>query len=157
VESNFDPSAVSAAGARGLMQLMPVTALSVGSDELQSDGSLHDPAVNLELGQRYVLLLAAEDAIDGDLLRLLASYNAGPSAYLHWAPTIHDNDDPLLFIEAIPFDETRHFVERALTYTWIYAARLHVPAPSLDEMAAGQFPRFTPAPGEGKIATARLH
>jgi soluble lytic murein transglycosylase-like protein len=157
VESNFDPSAVSAAGARGLMQLMPVTALSVGSDELQSDGSLHDPAVNLELGQRYVLLLAAEDAIDGDLLRLLASYNAGPSAYLHWAATIHDDDDPLLFIEAIPFDETRHFVERALTYTWIYAARLHVPAPSLDEMAAGQFPRFTPAPGEGKIATARLH
>ena len=36
------------------------------------------PAVNLELGQRYVLLLAGQDAIDGDLLRLLASYNAGP-------------------------------------------------------------------------------
>ena len=81
----------------------------------------------------------------------------GRAAYLHWAATIHDDDDPLLFIEAIPNDETRHFVERALTYTWIYAARLHVPAPSLDEMAAGQFPRFTPAPGEGKIASARLH
>ncbi len=70
---------------------------------------------------------------------------------------MHDDDDPLLFIEAIPVDETRRFVERALTYTWIYAARLHVPAPSLDDMAAGQFPRFTPAAVEGKIALARLH
>ena len=157
VESNFDSSAVSAAGARGLMQLMPVTARSVGRDAWLGGASLHDPAVNLELGQRYVMLLAAQDSIGGNLLRLLASYNAGLNGYLHWAATVRDDDDPLLFIEAIPNDETRRFVERALTYTWIYAARLHVPAPSLDDMAEGKFPRFTSAPVAGKIAAARLH
>jgi soluble lytic murein transglycosylase-like protein len=157
VESNFDPAAVSAAGARGLMQLMPVTAHYVDSDASLSNGSLHDPALNLELGQRYVILLAAQDAIGGNLLRLLASYNAGLGGFLHWATTMRDDGDPLLFIEAIPNDETRRFVERALTYTWIYAARLHVPAPSLDDMAAGEFPRFTPVPVESKIASARLH
>ena len=136
---------------------MPVTARHVGSDELQSAGSLHDPAVNLELGQRYVLMLAEQDAIGNNLLRLLASYNAGLGGCCNGRATMHDDGDPLLFIEAIPKDETRRFVERALTYTWIYAARLHVPAPSLDDMAAGEFPRFTPASGEGKIASARLH
>jgi soluble lytic murein transglycosylase len=157
VESNFDSGAVSAAGARGLMQLMPVTAQYVGSNVMLADESLHDPGLNLELGQRYVLLLAAQDAIDGNLLRLLASYNAGLGGYLHWADSMRDDGDPLLFIEAIPTDETRRFVERVLTYTWIYAARLHVPAPSLDDMAGGRFPRFTPVPVAGKIASARLH
>jgi soluble lytic murein transglycosylase-like protein len=157
VESNFDPGAVSAAGARGLMQLMPVTAHYVDSNGALDDGSLHDPALNLELGQRYVIQLATQDAIDGNLLRLLASYNAGLGGYLHWASAVHDNGDPLLFIEAIPNDETRRFVERALTYTWIYAARLHVPAPSLDDMAAGKFPRFTPVAVAGKMDSASLH
>jgi hypothetical protein len=57
---------------------------------------------------------------------------------------IPGSDDPLLFIESIPNDETRGFVPRALTYTWIYAARLHLPAPSLDQLAAGAWPSFTP-------------
>jgi soluble lytic murein transglycosylase-like protein len=157
VESNFDSDAISAAGARGLMQLMPVTANYVGNDPSLDEASLHDPALNLELGQRYVLLLAQQDAVGGNLLRLLASYNAGLGGYLHWAAAMHDDGDPLLFIEAIPNDETRRFVERALTYTWIYAARLHVPAPSLDDMAEGKFPRFTPVAVEGKIAATRLH
>jgi soluble lytic murein transglycosylase-like protein len=157
VESNFDSDAISAAGARGLMQLMPVTAQFVGNAAALTDESLHDPAVNLELGQRYIMLLAEQDAIGGNLLRLLASYNAGLGGFLHWAGTLRDDGDPLLFIEAIPNDETRRFVKRTLTYTWIYAARLHVPAPSLDEMAAGEFPRFTRLPVEGRIASAHLH
>ncbi len=157
VESNFDADAVSAAGARGLMQLMPVTAHYVDTNAVLDAGSLHDPALNLELGQRYVIQLATQDAIDGNLLRLLASYNAGLGGYLHWAATMHDDGDPLLFIEAIPNDETRRFVERVLTYTWVYAARLHVPAPSLDDMAGGRFPRFTPVADAGKIASASLH
>ncbi len=135
VESNFDADAVSAAGARGLMQLMPVTAHYVDTNAVLDAGKLDDPALNLELGQRYVIQLATQDAIDGNLLRLLASYNAGLGGYLHWAATMHDDGDPLLFIVAIPNDETWRFVERVLTYTWVYAARLHVPAPSLDDMA----------------------
>ena len=157
VESNFDPAAVSAAGARGLMQLMPTTAQYIDTLAQTQSASLHDPSVNLELGQRYLLFLAAQESIGDNLLRLLASYNDGPGGYLQWGGDINDDNDPLLFIEAIPNAETRRFVERTLTYTWIYAARLHVPAPSLDEMAAGTFPRFTPATSGRKIAEAWLH
>jgi soluble lytic murein transglycosylase len=155
VESNFDAAAVSAAGARGMLQLMPVTAHYVSGDTALRYANLHDTAVNLELGQRYMLLLSADDAIDGNLLRLLASYNAGPDGFVHWEAAMRDKGDPLLFIEAIPNNETRRFVERVLTYTWIYAARLHLPAPSLDEIAGGKFPRFTPAPAGRKIV--RVH
>jgi len=57
-----------------------------------------------------------------------------------------------LFIEAIPVAETRGFVAHVLTYSWIYAARMHLPAPSLDDLAAGEFPRFTPLDHERKMA-----
>ncbi|MDE2515670.1 MAG: lytic transglycosylase domain-containing protein [Rhodospirillales bacterium] len=154
VESNFDPHAVSASGARGLMQIMPVTARYIAHEAGISGAALHDPAVNLELGQRYVAYLSHQANVDGDLLALLASYNSGPNNFAHWAETLHDGGDPLLFIEAIPAVETRDFVKRTLTYTWIYANRLHLPAPSLDALAADQFPRFPSEGNTGKILAA---
>ena len=57
---------------------------------------------------------------------------------------MRDGGDPLLFIEAVPIDETRAFIPRVLTYTWIYAARMGMSAPSLDELAAGAWPRYHP-------------
>ncbi len=143
-ESNFDAKAVSPAGALGLMQLMPVTARSVAEGAPAQRSALENPAINLGLGQRVILSLADQSVIGGNLLGLLASYNAGLTSYARWAPEIRDSGDPLLFIEAIPLAETRAFVERALTYTWIYAARLGLPAPTLDEIAAGRYPSFTP-------------
>jgi soluble lytic murein transglycosylase len=151
VESNFDSDAVSAAGARGLMQIMPVTARAVSGDPRLSDVRLGDPGFNLELGQRVVLSLAGDEAIAGNLLRLLASYNAGPGGFASWAGEIHAHGDPLLFVESIPVRETRDFVQRALAYTWIYAARLGLPAPSLDALAAGEFPTFTSAADGGTV------
>jgi soluble lytic murein transglycosylase-like protein len=142
IESNFDPHAVSGEGAQGLMQLMPRTADYVAGPRAKPQ-RLHDPAVNLDLGQRYVAYLAGHDIVDGDLIRLLASYNSGPEAFARWSEDIRDFNDPLLFIEAMPNAETRAFVQRALAYTWIYAARLHLPAPSLDALAATRFPRFS--------------
>nr|WP_294530821.1 lytic transglycosylase domain-containing protein [uncultured Rhodopila sp.] len=144
MESNFDPEAVSSVGARGLMQIMPSTAQYITGNADMNPDRLHEPATNLEIGQRYVAYLARLDGIDDDLLRVLASYNCGPGNYLHWAPDVHDGGDPLLFIEAIPIAETRAFVPHVLLYSWIYAARLHRQAPSLDSVAAGEFPRFTP-------------
>lgn len=144
LESNFDSGAVSHVGARGLMQLMPVTASYIAGDPSIGARSLHDPAVNLELGQRYVAYLAHADAVDGDLIRLLASYNSGPGKVATWGPAIRDDGDPFMFIEAIPNAETRGFVQHALTYTWIYAARLGLPAPSLDALALGHWPVFEP-------------
>jgi peptidoglycan lytic transglycosylase len=145
LESNFDPGAVSPAGARGLMQIMPATAQYITGDLLYSPDRLHEPASNLAIGQRYVAYLARQDGIDNDLLRLLASYNSGPGNFSRWGADIRDLGDPLLFIEAIPVVETRAFVRHVLLYSWLYAARMHLPAPSLDDLAAGEFPRFTGA------------
>ena len=66
-----------------------------------------------------------------------------------------DHGDPLLFLEAIPTDETRAYVQRVLTFTWIYAARLHLPAPSRDELSAGALPGFHAA--QGAVGTVSLH
>jgi soluble lytic murein transglycosylase-like protein len=146
-ESRFNAGAISPAGARGIMQIMPATASYIARDpSLLAEGAhrLHDPAFSLELGQRYVHYLARHDGVEGNLIRLLAAYNAGPGNLLKWLPAHGHRDDPFLFIEAIPFDETRGFVQQVLTNSWIYASRLGLPAPSLDQLAAGSFPKFSP-------------
>lgn len=171
LESNFDNRAVSGAGAHGLMQIMPVTASFVLSQGRAASRraaatdarALHNPAFNLEIGQRYISYLATEDGIHGDLIRLLASYNAGPNAVAEWnlsQPTAKvpefeqafDHGDPLMFIETLPVSETRNFVHRALTYLWIYAARMDLPAPSLDTLSQDEWPRFD---DEQRMASAR--
>ena len=53
-------------------------------------------------------------------------------------------DDPLLFIESLPSGETRMFIERVLTNLWIYRARLGQATPSLDALAAGDWPTYMP-------------
>ncbi len=157
-ESNFDPAAISAAGAMGLMQIMPATADYLAGDTHGAAQRLHDPAFNLALGQRYVSYLSGLDSINGDLISVLASYNSGPGNFMRWSSEIRDNGDPLLFIEAIPIAETRDFVPNVLAASWIYAARLHRPAPSLNSLAAGEFPDFTPLAGQGIMrASTRLH
>ncbi len=151
LESNFDPTAVSAAGAQGLMQIMPVTARYMAGLQDGIELRLHDPAVNLDIGQRYLAYLSRLDGIGDNLLRLLASYNSGPGYFLRWVETVRAQDDPLMFLEAIPVHETRVFVTGVLTYSWLYAAQLRLPARSLDAMAAGRFPRFTPTAADHKL------
>jgi soluble lytic murein transglycosylase-like protein len=155
-ESNFDAAMVSSAGARGIMQIMPATARFIVhvSGGGPVDDTLHDPAANLDLGQRYVAYLAGHEVVSGDLIRLLASYNSGPGNFARWSANVRDGGDPLIFIEAIPIDETRTFVPRVLTYTWIYAARMHLPTPSLDELAVGAWPRYH---ARQQDAQPRLH
>jgi soluble lytic murein transglycosylase len=153
VESNFDTDAISAMGAMGLMQIMPETAQFITGNMTLRPADLHEPASNLAIGQRYLALLAGVDGIGDDLLRILASYNAGPGNLLRWLPKMHFDDDPLLFIETIPAAETRAFVPEALTYAWLYAAQMHLPAPSLEAIADGAFPRFTPESEESIMAS----
>jgi len=145
-ESNFRPTAVSGAGARGIMQLMPATAAYVAGDSSlrgrAGRARLNDPSFSLELGQRYLHYLTTHGAVGEDLIRLLASYNNGPGNVARWLPAVAHRSDPFLFIEAIPVAETRVFVQRVLGFSWIYASRLGLPAPSLDHLAAGRFPRF---------------
>ncbi|GBQ45221.1 lytic murein transglycosylase [Komagataeibacter sucrofermentans DSM 15973] len=153
LESNFDSNAVSGSGAHGLMQVMPVTAGFVVHDRdrfTRRPTDLHDPATNLDIGQRYVLYLAqlstqaggAHVPAGGDMIRMLASYNAGPSAISRRSATMDEDADPLLYIESLPNGETRDYVRRAFTYLWIYADRLGVAAPSLEAMGRNEWPGF---------------
>ena len=153
VESNFNPHAVSGAGARGLLQLMPATAAfmsKLGAAPVKhGPAALTDPQYNLEMGQRYLGYLAAQSGIDGDLIRILASYNAGPSATAEWANASVAAHDPLLYIEMIPNRETRDFVFSVLRYAWAYAAQMNLPNPSLAALADGEFPQITGPSGQG--------
>ncbi len=153
LESNFDTTVVSGAGARGLMQLMPVTAAFILHDRDRFNRrpvDLHDPAANLDIGQSYVLYLAQRSTQTGgthvppggDMIRMLASYNAGPSAISRHNATMDDGEDPLLYIESLPNAETRDYVRRAFTYLWIYADKLGVPTPSLETLARNEWPGF---------------
>jgi soluble lytic murein transglycosylase-like protein len=143
-ESNFRPLAVSPVGARGLMQVMPATAVGIGGiGEGQTD-RLNDPSTNLAIGQRYLIQLSDSPLVGDDLLKLIAAYGQGPTGMNHWAAEIRDHNDPFVFLEAIPSPFMRQFVEDVLTFQWQYAAALRLQASSLDELAAGIYPRFTP-------------
>lgn len=139
-ESRFRADAVSGAGARGIMQIMPGTAAHMDG-VTPTDKQLADPSYNLSLGQRYLTTLLSQ--VDGNLVELAAAYNAGPGAVTRWLGTRASMlDDPLLFIESMPAAETRSYVKRVLTYYWMYARRNGENAPTLDEAAAGKWPTY---------------
>jgi soluble lytic murein transglycosylase-like protein len=98
------------------MQITPVTASYLAGNRPPSAfvQRLHDPATNLSVGQSYVLFLAHQEQVAGDFIRLLASYNAGPAGFARMCGDTPPPDDPLLFIESIPNDETRGFVPRPI-------------------------------------------
>ncbi len=141
-ESGFDADAVSRCGARGLMQLMPVTASYVRREEGVS-GSISNPSSNLALGQGYIRYLGQQAGINNNLLAILASYNAGPGAAAAWYGALQDDSDPLVFIETIPNDETRRFVRQVLADSWLYAEEIGLKPDSLDELAEGNFPQLS--------------
>jgi soluble lytic murein transglycosylase len=127
-ESNFDPQAASPAGARGLMQLMPATAAAVarklnGAPNIAALTS--DPAYNMRLGATYLAGLLTQ--FGGALAYAAAGYNAGPSRVADWLAA---NGDPasgtldmIDWIELIPFNETRNYVQRVIENVVIYRAR----------------------------------
>ncbi len=156
-ESRFDPNARSHAGATGLMQLMPATASAL-DPERQFDGAeqreLLDPAVNIDLGLRYVDHLLATGLIGKDLIRLMAAYNAGYGNLRRWLREIPHDGDPLTFIESIPMAETRIFVERVLTNLWLYRLRLDQDPASLHDLANDSWPAYVPQDFVVQVADA---
>lgn len=129
-ESNFDAAAVSHAGARGLMQLMPGTAVAVAKGLGMAAPPLPaltgDPALNMKLGTTYLRGLL--DQFDANLAMAAAGYNAGPRRVVEW---IDLNGDPRVagtdiidWIELIPFSETRNYVQRVVENTVLYRARI---------------------------------
>ncbi len=128
-ESNFDVGAESRAGARGLMQIIPATARAIAHalkiayvpDRLLSDGHY-----NLQLGQAFL-----DDLIgryDGSYILALAAYNAGQGSVARWIKLNGDprrpDVDAIDWIEQIPYDETRNYVERVLENLQVYRRRI---------------------------------
>lgn len=151
-ESHFDPDAKSRRGARGLMQLMPRTAAFVGEDtslrSRKGRKALFDPVVNITLGGRYIRHLMDDKGVGPDLFKMLAAYNAGPGTLRKWEREVNYKGDPLFFIEAIPSRETRNFIEDVLRNLWMYRLRRGEPAPSLDHVASGSWPRYESVNGQ---------
>ncbi len=146
-ESAFNPKAKSWAGARGLMQLMPRTAGFVARDRrfhraASTLRKLFNPEINMKLGQKYIEILLGDKKINGDLFLLATAWNGGPGNLNKWRRKTNHMDDPLFFIESIPSRETRIFIERVLTNLWIYRDRLGQPTPSLEAIAAGDWPVY---------------
>ena len=119
-ESAFNPLAVSSAGARGLLQVMP----AVGAELAQSSGlrrfspsDLFDPAINATLGCKH---LQEYRRRFGSIPRALAAYNGGPSRVERWSVGNHPDDDER-FVERIPIPETRLYVKRVLAGARMYA------------------------------------
>lgn len=141
-ESRFDPKAQNkTTGASGLMQLMPRTAKFIGERQDVDKNALLNPKLNLQLGQRYVDYLLRQPHVDGNLLYLAVAYNAGPGNLQAWQQEIKAHHDPLLFIESIPFGQTRAFVEHVMTNYWIYRMRLGQEAPDVQALLDGEWPQ----------------
>ncbi len=142
-ESAFNPKARSYVGAMGLMQLMPTTARLVATRYIpdQGGGNPYDPSTNMALGQAYIAQLLS--SVDDNLVRTTAGYNGGPGNVMKWDGSLNAGQDPLLYIASIPLNETRDFVQRVLANYWLYQIRLGQPTPSLDQIAAHEWPRYT--------------
>ena len=154
-ESNFRPDAVSPANARGLMQVRPGTAGDMARARGESfDGrTLTQPSVNLEFGQRYLEYLRDLPSTGGLLVRVIASYNAGPAPIAEWN-TRFDQSDPLMFIESIPYWETRGYVPIVLRNYWIYEEATADESSSRRALAQGMWPRFPGLRGESAVRLA---
>ncbi len=109
-ESRFRSKVTSPAGAYGLMQIMPAAAVDFARERgLPIDkNALSRPSTNMDIGQRHLERLRDMMGITGGLLpKVIAAYNAGPKPVGEWNSLVHDNGDPLLYIESIPYWEGR--------------------------------------------------
>lgn len=145
-ESCFKNKAFSNAGARGVMQLMPATARLMARKLKQPYqlSRLHKIPYNLMIGQELIKTLLNYPAIDGNLLMMIASYNCGPRNTVKWKKRKDFEDDPIMFVEAIPSRETRGFVKKVTANYWIYRSLFGEDLSSIDEVLAGRYPIYKP-------------
>lgn len=145
-ETELNPRAISSAGARGLMQLMPSTAQRVAANIGEPyDGGrlLSDWRYNARLGQTYLANRIAE--FGGSYVMAAAAYNAGPNRVAEWVARFGDPRAPgvnvIDWIEMIPFRETRNYVQRVMEGLYVYRTRLSGqagPMTILQDLARGR-------------------
>ncbi|MEM7541518.1 MAG: transglycosylase SLT domain-containing protein [Pseudomonadota bacterium] len=142
-ESAFIPDVRSPAGALGLMQLMPATAREMANQtgiKLPSAKTLYQPAKNIALGSAYLAQMLRR--FNDNFAMAAAAYNAGPHRVRQWRS--RKACIPLkLWVDTIPFTETRRYVRRAFFYTAVYQWRL---GEDIDRLVD----QFSPIPPRGK-------
>lgn len=150
-ESQFRSRAVSNKGARGVMQITPATARLVAKQHATNIDieDLDKPTISFEYGQAYIEWLRDTSYTGGLLPKVIAAYNAGPAALPRWKD--RDHGDPLLFIESIPYAETRAYVATVLRNYWIYQQKASSSSQSLNAMAQGMWPKFPGMPGDNAV------
>jgi len=123
-ESAFQTDAVSSAGALGLMQLMPATAQEIANQqqiELKNNEDISVPDINIQLGTRYLRTLL--DRFNNNHLLATVAYNAGPTRVKRWIEQ-YRCFPPDIWVELIPFNQTRDYVQRVLSYTPIFESQM---------------------------------
>lgn len=155
-ESGFDSHAVSPAGARGLMQLLPGTAQQVAGwldlDLLPQDLTA-SPQVNVALGRYYLGWLL--ERYQGSDILAIAAYNAGHGRVDRWMAAYGDPRNPAIdsidWIERLPFAETRNYIQRVLEARTIYTALMHPQTPLL----LAQLPQPAPEIAAGDMESGQ--
>ncbi|MEI6641566.1 MAG: lytic transglycosylase domain-containing protein [Novosphingobium sp.] len=156
-ESNFRTAVISPAGARGLMQVLPGTARGLTRSEPAMTGrekQLDLPDVNLAFGQGYLVQLRDSGATGGLLPKVIAAYNAGPMPIARWNTDIRDKGDPLLWMESIPYWETRGYVSIVMRNYWMYERQAGGPSESRIGLAQGMWPKFPGLTGAESVRIA---
>nr|WP_233130662.1 lytic transglycosylase domain-containing protein [Sphingomonas jeddahensis] len=156
-ESGFRNKVVSPAGAYGLMQIMPAAA----TDYMRERGisvdkaALSRPSTNMDIGQRHLEKLRDMGLTQGLLPKVIAAYNAGPKPVGEWNSIVRDNGDPLLYIESIPYWETRGYVVTVLRNYWMYEGQTgRDKSASRSALAQGMWPRFPGMKGDPAVRIA---
>ena len=145
-ESNFRADAVSPAGAVGLMQVRPGTAgdTARARGEYVGVAGLKRPETNLDHGQAFIELIRGSGATRGQLPKVIAAYNAGPVPVERWNYA-NDRGDPLLWMESIPYWETRYYVPAVLRNMWVYQGLAGAEQPALRAITEHHWPAFPTA------------
>lgn len=150
-ESGFNPRAKSWAKASGLMQLMPATAAFITRDRGYRGKKRHDlmvPAVNIKIGEDYILHLLKEPLIEKDMVKLLAAYNGGPGNLRKWMRKVNHGGDTLMLLESLQARETRFYVKNVMTNLWIYRKRLGQNAVAVSNLAGQGEATYAPFQGQ---------
>ncbi len=152
-ESRFDAGVVSPAGATGLMQIRPgaLTDYARAHGLTLEKSALSKPQVNMAVGQSYLEQLRDRPFTGGLLPKVIAAYNAGPTPVEAWNVQLKDGGDPLLYIESIPYWETRGYVMTVLRNYWMYEKQAGKASASRAALAQGMWPKFPGLPGAAAV------
>ena len=147
-ESRFIPAVSSSVGARGLMQLMPGTASwtarQLGIEHYDEGRNLTELEMNLVLGSAYLHMLYADSG--ESFILATAAYNAGPRRARIWRNTLSDAMEAAVFIETIPYFETREYVKNVLANMQTYSMLTGEPIKNF----TGFLGKVTPSLAEAK-------